>query len=320
MSTVDAPAETISGETNTTHPLASALVCTRNRGALILSTVKTILANDYPNFEFVLIDQSTDDESAKAIEPFLDDPRLRYIRTPTKGLGLARDIGLRAAKGEFVLITDDDCDVPENWISGQVEVFLNHPQVAVVHCDVLPGPCDYSKGYITATAITEKNQLITGLGLHERQGVGIGAAISVRRSIALKLGGFDPGLGAGTPTFAGEDTDVSFKALLNGYHVFRLHDVPVIHHGFRTYDEARTLYRGYMLGAGAMYGKLIKCGYWRLLLFLPLIYWDNVVPRAIEDLRKGQVPRVLGRIVYLTKGIVWALRTPIDRERDVFQV
>lgn len=317
-SSLDTPISS-QGALDITQPFVSALVCTRNRGANIISTVQTILANNYPDFELIVVDQSTDGASERAIEPFRSDPRLRHILTPTTGLGLARDIGLREARGEFVCITDDDCDVPVDWLAQQTEAFLRHPRVAVMHCDVLPGPCDYTKGYITATAITTANRLISGFGANQRRAIGVGASMAVRREVALQLGGFDPFLGAGTPLFAGEDTDVGMRALLNGYQVYHLHDVSVIHHGFRTYEQARKLHRGYMLGAGALYGKLIKCGYWQVIPQLLLLYWDMVVPRALDDIRQGQKPRVLGRVIYLTKGVWQAMRTPVDRTRGVFR-
>src|SRR5687768_11128779 len=83
--------------TATETPLVSVVVCTRNRGESIVSTLETLLANDYANFEVVVVDQSTDDLTEQVMPRFLKDKRLRYFRSTTKGLGRARNIGMGKA-------------------------------------------------------------------------------------------------------------------------------------------------------------------------------------------------------------------------------
>ena len=56
--------------TNIEQPPVSVIVATRNRGDSIVNTVNSILANNYPNFELYVIDQSDDDLTEKAVEPF----------------------------------------------------------------------------------------------------------------------------------------------------------------------------------------------------------------------------------------------------------
>ncbi len=137
--------------TNNDAPeLVSAIVCTRNRGDSIVRTIESILANTYPRFEPIVVDQSTDDRTAAAAAPFLADARLRYIRSDTRGVSTARNIGLAEARAEVVLFTDDDCEVPPDWVEQMARIFRQHARVAVAFCSVEAVGHDTSKGFIPA--------------------------------------------------------------------------------------------------------------------------------------------------------------------------
>ncbi len=58
-------------------PRVSALVCTRNRGDSIVCAVGSLLRSDYTDFELIVVDQSTNEETASALKRFEGDPRLR---------------------------------------------------------------------------------------------------------------------------------------------------------------------------------------------------------------------------------------------------
>jgi GT2 family glycosyltransferase len=96
-------------------PAVSIVVCTRGRGPLVISAIESILASVGVRLELVVVDQSASTDTANAVAVFRDDPRLRYIRSFTVGVSRARNIGIRAARNDIVLITDDDVTVPPDW-------------------------------------------------------------------------------------------------------------------------------------------------------------------------------------------------------------
>lgn len=295
---------------------ASVIVCTRNRGESIHKTISSILANTYPDFELIIVDQSTDDETERAVAPLSDDPRVSYIRSQSSGLSRARNIGLTAASCEIVLMTDDDCDVPADWIERMVEPFAQYHQVACVFCDVAAGPHDYTKGLIPFH-IHAQEMLVTCIEEY-RPGAGMGAGMGLRRSAIEKIGGFDQMLGAGVELASAEDLDVMLRLLLRGYHICHIKSVSVVHHGFRTYADSRQLIRGYIYGQSALYMKLLRCGQWQLLpLYLKSIHM-NVTAVIVASLRQRQVPRVLGRIIYVIRGSIRGWRMPVDRATKLF--
>ncbi|MCU1503867.1 MAG: glycosyl transferase family protein, partial [Ilumatobacteraceae bacterium] len=77
----------MSSPTTSNQVAVSAVMCTRNRHASIGQAVKTVLANDYPAFDMIVVDQSTDDSTGEILRPMAEaDPRLTYLHTPEPGL------------------------------------------------------------------------------------------------------------------------------------------------------------------------------------------------------------------------------------------
>jgi glycosyltransferase involved in cell wall biosynthesis len=292
------------------------VVCTRNRGESIRSTIETILANTCPRFELIVVDQSTSDSTGQTVALFSSDPRLSYTHSDTRGLSTARNIGIAAARSDIVLMTDDDCDVPADWIDQMIAVFTRYPKVACVFCDVTAGAHDYTKGFIPIH-IHKKDMFVQRIEEYE-PGAGMGAGMGLRRSAVEEIGGFDPLLGAGMDLASAEDLDIMLRMLLKGYQIYHTKSVSVVHYGFRTYAESRNLIRGYIYGQSALYAKLLKCGHWRVLpLYLKSIHM-NISAVAITSLRQRQIPRIFGRIIYLIKGFILGLRLPVNRTDALF--
>src|SRR4051812_9656799 len=102
-----------SGRPQTMSPAGiTAVICTRNRGEAVVRAAASVLANDHPSFRVVVVDQSSDGLSEKAMERLLLDPRLKYVKSQTIGVSRARNEGLSLADTEVVCFTDDDCEVP----------------------------------------------------------------------------------------------------------------------------------------------------------------------------------------------------------------
>src|SRR5436190_11746326 len=97
-------------------PVISSVMCTRNRPGSIGQAVASVLANDHPDFELVVIDQSTDNLTETALQAHADDPRLKYFHVERAGLSAAYNLGISLALAPTVAFTDDDCLAPANWL------------------------------------------------------------------------------------------------------------------------------------------------------------------------------------------------------------
>ncbi len=299
------------------EPTISAVICTRNRGNRVCAAVASILANDHPAFELIVIDQSTDTVTATALQQFRHDRRLRYIATRTKGLGRARNIGLQLAHAPLVAFTDDDCRVPTDWLRIIEDELRREPEAAVLFCNVLEGPHDANAGFIPGYQRHQRVVVKTFAGKCRARGIGAGMA--VRRETLLQMGGFDEALGAGGRFPSAEDADIAVRAIAYGRSVVETPATYVIHDGFRTWREARELAARDWEGLGAAYIKPLRAGHWRAsIVFL----YELLVPSLLEPLLpllRLQRPRGLGRLIAFMRGSLRGLAHPIDREHLVYQ-
>lgn len=294
-------------------PLVSAVVCTRNRGDSAVGIIETILANRYPNFEVILVDQSTNDETAQAIDRFRADPRFQYIRSATQGAGRARNIGLYQAQGEIVLSTDDDCTVPPDWIATMVTVFQRHPRVAVAFCNVAPGPHDETAGFIPAYQ-RRGTKLVRTLW-DKCQARGIGAGLALRREAILAIGGFDDNLGPGSLFRDCDEGDLAVRALLNHWWGYETDEVTILHYGFRTWEQGKVLASRSWYGIGAAYAKPLRCGYWSILLVIMYELFVEALLKPLINLSHFRRPHGLKQALYFCQGFVKGMQTPIDCQR-----
>jgi len=283
---------------------------------LVVDTVSSILANAHPNFELVVVDQSKDDETLEALKPFSTDPRLRYLKSATVGKGDALNAGLRAAKGTAIVITDDDCTVPPNWLETFASIFATHPKVAVAFCCVEAGEHDRAAGFVPDFVRTGDRMLTS---MHDARHVrGLGAGIAVRRDMIEEIGGFDPMLGPGSRFPDCDDRDIAIRALLARHHVFETSTIAVKHFGFRSWQQGPQLARRNFLGIGAAYSKFLKCGRIQLMYvpaheFIKYALWP-----PIRDVLRLRQPRGMVRITAFVEGFVDGLRTPVDKATMIF--
>ena len=296
-----------------TIPGITALVCTRNRGASVADTVRGIMANDHPDFEVVVIDQSTDDESESALTEWRSDPRFHYLRSANVGLARARNIGFRQARAPIVAMTDDDCRVPADWLRRSVEAF-DENTVGIVFGNVEAAPHDRAKGFISAY---HRKTPFVARGIHDKpKAEGIGACMGVRTTTWAALEGFDEMLGAGSKFKSADDTDFAIRALLSGYEIYETPEVHVVHHGFRTWGEGTVLIRGYLFGIGAMLAKHMRCGHWSVLHVVRALARRWMFERPIVEF--GFTPPRSLRLAGFVQGFIAGGVAPIDRETAKF--
>lgn len=291
----------------------SAVVPTRNRGDRAAVAIASLLANDHPEFEVILVDQSPDDSTERAVEQYFDDPRFRYHRSDAQGAGRARTTGLRLATHDLVAFTDDDCSVPTDWLSVIAEVMTNEPRAGLLFCRVEAADHDDSKGFVPTHLPTSEFFARSALDKNKVRGA-IGAGMAMRRSIAVELGGFDLSMGPGSHFRSGEDADIAVRFLLNGWWIAVTARTAVVHDGFRSWHEGAQLGRRDWYSLGAVYAKPIKAGHWSYWgatlfegIYVPLI-------RRLLLMFRLQRPRGLRDTIYFWQGFVAGLRTPLDRD------
>lgn len=231
----------------------SVLLCTRNRQNKLHRAVESILKNSYRDFELVVVDQSTDEESRAKVESFRD-PRLVYIRTSTIGLSRSRNIAIRAARGNIVAFVDDDCICDPNWLSSIVREFKRDSSVMGVFGRVVAyGEQDESM--FCPCLIDARERRTVDTPVVPQQVLGSGNNMSFRKDVFCRIGLFIESLGAGTHMKSGEDTEFVYRALRQRMKFVFAPDPLVYHDNWLPLAQYQLLARAYMLGYGAVFTK-----------------------------------------------------------------
>ncbi|MEO7035143.1 MAG: glycosyltransferase [Polyangiaceae bacterium] len=294
-------------------PRFAVVVATRNRGRKIVPLLESVLAGSEPSFEMAIVDQSTNDETRLAIEPFLVDQRIKYVHSSLPGTSRARNAGAAMTTAPILVITDDDCLVPVDWLTSISAPFALHAQVGVVFCNVKAVPVD-KPGHTPQIRFPASRAVesVQAAWANSRKGLSLGAGMAVRRKAFEDVQGFDIVLGPGATFQAAEDNDLAWRALVKGWWVFEDSDTTVMHDGFRSLDELRELIKRDFYGVGGTIAKYIKSGHWQISgLFISWALRFGVIEPA-RELLAGKRPRGFRRPYMLARGMIDGLRRPVD--------
>ena len=194
-------------------PSTTVLVCTRDRPDLLERCLRSVLSCEPAAEEVLVVDQSVDDRS-EALVAALDPPLVRYVRDRRRGLSVAQNLGLGLATSDVVLVTDDDCVLPPEWVGRARDAFTADRRLGLLGGRVLPLGDEAPDRLPVSTRIS-----IAALTLDERSlpwDVGSGNNFAVRRATALAVGGNDERLGPGAPLLGGADMDLFHRVLRSG--------------------------------------------------------------------------------------------------------
>jgi glycosyltransferase involved in cell wall biosynthesis len=199
----------------------SVLVCTHNRSHAIIPCLDSIvqsLSNAAPiDAEIVVIDNASKDNTATVLQAWAATSHypVSLLYEGQKGAAYARNRGLRAARGDLLVWTDDDCRLAPDYIgkalkydTADAELVFRGGRVA------LGDPSDYP---ISITWRQEPRRWHVKKHRNgELGGAFIGANMMMRRALVDKLGLFDERFGPGSDIPAGEETDYMHRAYAAG--------------------------------------------------------------------------------------------------------
>ena len=174
--------------------LVSVVVPAYNAEEYLARTLCSVVEQTHQNFEIIVVDDGSTDETNLVATSFnSSSAKVHVISVPNGGVASARNLGLQAARGEFVAFLDADDIWHPRKLELQVKALME-PKAAQVAGAV----------YTRMRIIDEDDCVIrngSGVGTSGysfarhayARPVGNGSSILVRRSIALEVGGFDPG-------------------------------------------------------------------------------------------------------------------------------
>ncbi|MBO6127270.1 MAG: glycosyltransferase family 2 protein [Pseudobutyrivibrio sp.] len=174
------------------NKLVSAIITTHNRKNLLKRAIKSVFYQTYANIELIVVDDSSDDGTLDVCK----DSRIKYIYIPkeeSRGGNYARNIGIKAAKGDYCAFLDDD----DYWLPTKIEkqvTLIECRDCELVHCGQRLEIVDNLKSIRNKDKFPRKAQ---GGNMSKRILFTIATTTSCilcKRSALLDVGMFDEGL------------------------------------------------------------------------------------------------------------------------------
>lgn len=207
------------------RPLVSVVMPMFNRAGIVGEAIASVLAQTYPNFELIVVDDGSSDDSVATVRGF-DDPRIRLIELgENQGVTVARNTALRAAQGEIIAYLDSDNTWDDRFLAAHVGALLELPNADMIYSGVLlysghaTEPYAIRYGHLHRALLENKNYIDNNIIVH-------------RRAFLDRLGGFDENL----------RRYVDWDLILRATELGRVYSVPMLlcHYYYSRTENAIT--------------------------------------------------------------------------------
>lgn len=191
---------------------ATVIIPAHNAEATIEKCVVSVLKNDYSDFEVIVVDDRSTDNTRQSIA-HISDKRLRvFTNESASGASPSRNLGIKESAGDILLFLDSDSYVGPDWVKRHMEV---HKQAVV---DIAGGGivgvfnsffgrCDSFCSWWTSIPYS-RDYFLKKLHIPTNN-------ISVKKNAFRKIGFFSEEL-----RYGGEDAEFCFRALKNGLNIY----------------------------------------------------------------------------------------------------
>ncbi len=186
------------------NELVSCVVPTYNRAQLLKDAIESTIAQTYPNWELIVVDDKSADNTAEVVKAYAaKDPRIKYFLNPEKGVSSARNYGIQMSQGQYVAFLDDD------------DISLPHRFESQLKAMKKSGSGFLVSGFQSRDRDTDEVLEVYRLEL-KASFTGFPSRWMIRRDLLEKTGGFDQ---AAAPL-----EDIELSARLAKIETFALHD------------------------------------------------------------------------------------------------
>ncbi|KJZ66355.1 glycosyltransferase family 2 protein [Pseudomonas fluorescens] len=218
--------------TSTQVPLVSIVAPCFNAQKYLEEAIKSIFAQDYPNFEVIIVDDGSSDDSLAILKRLQQTYDFQLYSQPNQGVSAALNHGLRYAKGVYVSTPDlDDIMLPES-VRIRAEYLDQHPNVGCVGALI---------SYMDSDGNTIKQQQRDKIHTYNfdqvlRGAVVIGAPVALYRMKAMRSADFY------APKLRVQDFQMTLRIARLGYEI---HELPICMTRYRRH--ANNLSRKYRI-------------------------------------------------------------------------
>ncbi|OKI89261.1 glycosyltransferase family 2 protein [Micromonospora sp. CB01531] len=212
---VDAPTVPSAHAVERVVPAISVCIAVRDRPALLVKSIRSVLAGAFGDFEIVVVDDGSTVpvQEGLAEAGLLADQRIRLVRQRPSGISAARNTALKIARGRYVTVLDSDDELVEDGLA-RIHECLTHTGARWIYTDYqeLTGT---SSRIITLPSYPSPRRMLWAVLTRPRLPFKH-SGMSIDRELLLRLGGYDEQ----TPIKV--DIELVLRALSSGVHLVHL--------------------------------------------------------------------------------------------------
>lgn len=262
------------------EPALSVLMADFNTPAENLrAAVRSILAQEFTDFEFIIVDDASDRPTQKILEGFTDERLIVIRHQENQGFAAALNTGIEAARGEYLVRMDTDDWVEPSYIATLYRAIVLEPEYTVISCRAREFSDDGSTGAIVGF-IGEKRR-----GNIIRGDVPVHAASIMRRADLAAVGGY--------PNYRrSQDYALWCELILAGRRLKVI--APTLYYyrvNLSDYDKRRLWSRRYGIWAKVIYFPRMKASaldYWYIVKSIVAGVLPARSVKAISEKRRRQ--------------------------------
>ena len=222
------------------QPQVSLIVVCFNQLKYTKKCLTSIIKNTQANLEYelIVIDNGSTDDTASYIKQ--NYPQAILIKNPDNlGYSKANNQGIEAARGQYIVLLNNDLVVPKNWLAKMVKIAENDPQIGIISSRENFGIIhqNYWPGFIWFTKLLD-------IILQRPKTVAtdnvFGFCLFLRRTLLKQIGLIDEYAFYGDFT----DQDLCLRAIAAGYKVVVARDVFIYHYHAKTFNTWTFLKKG----------------------------------------------------------------------------
>ncbi len=263
--------------------LFSIIISTHNRSSLLGSTINSILAQTFRDFEIIVSDDGSTDNTRQIVESFMSD-KITYLNAGVKrGLSAVRNSALLRSKGEYVIVIDDDITLSVDFLNVLSGI------VADTNIDAFcPKLVDFTTGKPFVSILDDNERVLGFFDFNYFRG---GAHVISKRALK-RVGYYDERFGVGAKYYSAEETDYFFRLKQSGCKVIYCPNLTAYHQNPKELSGEKVF--KYSYGIAAMLVKQIiefhkGTGFyivillWRIFISLIRTVQYNLFPATIEE-------------------------------------
>ncbi|MCW4009512.1 MAG: glycosyltransferase family 2 protein [Candidatus Bathyarchaeota archaeon] len=290
-------------------PLVSIIILNFNGQNYLYNCISSVLESNYSNFEVILVDNASTDQSVALLEnAFGKNQRLKIVRNSENlGFSAGNNVGFRFASGDYVVFLNNDTVVDSQWLTNVIDVLENDVTIGLAQSMLLEiaGSAVQSAGVLYADYLLRGFSIGVGVAATTEfpevfeVSFAVGAAMIIKRTLIEQIGLFEP-----IVPFYYDDTLLSFKVWLAGKRVVTVSTSKVYHKGGDATKSVRSPFK-VLNELKANVCLLFDCYYSKVDLGKALFVFSVASSQQfLSYLSRKQPDCILAQV----KGVMWSLR------------